>query len=68
MFLVLAVVPTIPIAELGIRGKFSLLLFGLVSPNTSGIAVTAAIIWLINRVIPAIAGSLFMLGIKLSKK
>ncbi len=68
LFLVLAVVPTIPIAELGLRGKASQLLFGLLSANTLGILFTAAIIWLINRVIPAVAGSLFILGIRIFKK
>jgi len=68
LFLVLAVVPTIPIAELGLRGEVSRQLFGLISANTLGIIFTAAIIWFINRVIPAIAGSLFILGVKLFKK
>ncbi|MBC7587951.1 MAG: flippase-like domain-containing protein [Chitinophagaceae bacterium] len=68
LFLVLAVVPTIPIAELGLRGQASKQLFGLLSVNTLGIVFTAAAIWLINRVIPAIAGTLFILGLKIFKK
>jgi len=67
LFLVLAVVPTIPIAELGLRGEASKQLFGLISTNTLGIVFTAVVIWLINRVIPAIAGSIFLLGVKLFK-
>jgi len=67
MFLVLAVVPSIPVAELGLRGQVSKQLFGLLSVNTLGIVFTAVAIWLINRVIPAIAGTLFILGIKLFK-
>lgn len=65
MFLVLAIVPTIALAELGFRGKLSLQLFGLLSTNTIGIIATAAGIWIINLIIPAIAGSLFILGIRL---
>ncbi|MCW3088755.1 MAG: Lysylphosphatidylglycerol synthase region [Sediminibacterium sp.] len=65
MFLVLAIVPTIALAELGFRGKVSLQLFGLFSTNTIGIVATAAGIWIINLIIPAIAGSLFILGIRL---
>lgn len=68
LFLVLAVVPSIPIAELGLRGETSKQLFGLLSTNTIGIVFTAVIIWVINRVIPAIAGSLFILGVRLFKK
>jgi MFS family permease len=65
MFLVLAIVPTIALAELGFRGKVSLQLFGLLSANTVGIIATAAGIWIINLIIPAIGGSLFLLGIRL---
>lgn len=65
MFLVLAIVPTIALAELGFRGKISLQLFGLLSSNTVGIVATAAGVWIINLIIPAIAGSLFILGVRL---
>ncbi|MGI8951967.1 MAG: lysylphosphatidylglycerol synthase domain-containing protein [Chitinophagaceae bacterium] len=65
LFLVLALIPTVTIAELGIRGEVSIQLFGLLSANTLGIAATAALIWVINLIIPALAGSLFILGIKL---
>ncbi len=65
MFLILAIVPTITIAELGFRGKISLQLFGLLSTNTVGIIATAGGIWIINLIIPAIAGSVLILGIRL---
>jgi hypothetical protein len=65
MFLVLAIVPTVALAELGFRGKVSLLLFGVVSSNAVGIIATAAGIWIINLILPAIAGSLFILGVRI---
>ncbi len=65
LFLVLAVVPTLPVAEIGLRGEVSLQLFGMISTNVVGIVATAAGIWLINIIIPAIAGALFVLGVKL---
>ncbi len=65
MFLVLAIMPTIALAELGFRGKVSLLLFGLISTNSVGIIATSAGIWLINLILPAILGTLFILGVKL---
>lgn len=68
MFLVLAIIPTIALAELGLRGELSILLIGLVSANTMGIIFTATGIWLINRVIPALAGSISILGVRLFKK
>ena len=67
VFLVLAIIPTFAIAELGIRGKVSLKLLGLFSANTLGISLTTATIWLINLVIPAIAGSLLIVSIKIFK-
>lgn len=63
-FLVLAVIPSFAIADLGLRGKVSLKLLGLFSANGLGITITAGTIWLINLVIPAIVGSLLILGIK----
>jgi hypothetical protein len=68
MFLALAIVPTIALAELGVRGKLSIYLFGVFSTNTLGIVLTATAIWLINLVVPALAGSLFILGIKFFRK
>lgn len=65
MFLALAVIPTIALAELGLRGQLSMHLFGLFSNNTLGIVFTATGIWLINLVVPALAGSLFILGVKM---
>jgi len=65
MFVVLAIVPTITLAELGFRGKVSLLLFGLISTNSVGIIATSAGIWLINLILPAILGTLFILGVRL---
>ncbi|MEO8174401.1 MAG: lysylphosphatidylglycerol synthase domain-containing protein [Sediminibacterium sp.] len=65
MLFVLALVPTIGLAELGFRGKIGLQLFGMLSSNSVGIIAAAAGIWIINLIIPAITGSLFILGIRL---
>ena len=64
-FLVMAVIPTIAlITDLGLRGKVSLQLIGLFSGNQLGISLTALSIWLINLIIPAVVGSLLILGIR----
>lgn len=65
MFLILAIVPSFTFAEIGVRGFVSLQLFGVFSHNALGITFTALTIWFINIIIPALAGSLFLLGIKL---
>jgi hypothetical protein len=63
-FLVMAAIPTFAIAEIGLRGKVGLTLTGLFSTNTAGIIFATAGIWIINLIIPAIAGSLLILSIK----
>lgn len=68
LFLLIAIVPTIPIAELGVRGEISIKVFGLLSTNTLGIISAAGFIWLINLIIPALVGSLFVLSLKIFKK
>ncbi len=65
LFLVLAILPTIPVADLGMRGEAGLQLFGMLTVNKIGIIATTAGIWLLNLILPALAGSLFILGIKL---
>ncbi len=68
LFLVLAIVPSFAIADLGIRGKFSTGLFGIYSMNTIGILGTTFGIWFINLFIPALAGSILILGIRFFKE
>ena len=68
LFLVLAIVPSFAIADLGIRGKFSTGLLSLYSINTIGILGTTFGIWFINLFVPALAGSILILGIKFFKE
>ena len=63
-FLVMAVIPTIAIAELAQRGKVVTTLVGLYSSNGLGMTFATAGIWFINLILPAIAGSLLILSIK----
>jgi len=67
LFLVLAIVPSFAVADLGIRGKFSTELLSFYSANTVGIIGTTFGIWFINLFIPALAGSLLILSIKFFK-
>ena len=69
VFLILAIVPSIALlTELGIRWKASIDLVTLFSSNITGILATSLAMWLINLVIPALIGSLLILGIKFFKK
>ena len=68
IYLVMAIVPTFAIAEFGVRGKVSLYFMGFLSMNSPAILAGTAIIWLINLVLPAIMGSVLLLGIKIFKE
>lgn len=64
VFLILAIIPGFALADLGIRGEVNLKVLGLFSTNAIGIGFTAVTVWFINLIIPALAGSLLILGIK----
>lgn len=66
-FWAMAVIPSIALAELGIRGQVSLFLFAAFSSNHLGILSATFILWLINLVIPALAGSLFLIRMRILK-
>lgn len=67
LFLVMAAVPSFAIADLGIRGQFSVALLGLFSENTIGIIGATFGIWILNLFLPAVAGSLAILSVKFFK-
>lgn len=68
VFLALAVIPSIALLEVGLRGEVSLRLMGLFSANSLGIGLTSVTVWALNLIIPAIAGTLFLLNVKLLAK
>lgn len=68
LHLVMAIVPSFAIADLGIRGKFSTELLSLYSANTIGILGTTFGIWFINLFIPALAGSFFIIRKRIFKE
>lgn len=65
MFLIMVFVPTIAVfTDLGLKNEISLKLLGLFSSNNLAVSLSLLSIWLINLVIPAVIGSLLILGIK----
>ena len=65
MFLIMAIIPTIALfTDLGLKNELSIKLMGLFTANHLGVSLTSLSIWLINLVIPALIGSLLILGIK----
>ena len=67
MFWILAIIPSFAIADLGIRGTVAKTLFSYCS-NTLGILTATFGIWFVNLFIPALIGSLLILGIKIKKQ
>ncbi|MBL7691891.1 MAG: flippase-like domain-containing protein [Flavipsychrobacter sp.] len=63
-FWVLAVVPSLALTELGVRGTVSLFIFGHFSVNTVGILAATTCLWLLNLVIPAVPGSILITKMK----
>ena len=68
VFLVLAVVPSIALLEVGVRGEASIRLMGLFSANVLGIGFASITIWFLNLVLPALVGSLLLLNLRIFKK
>jgi MFS family permease len=67
LFWIMAIIPSFAIAELGIRGTVAKTLFAY-SSNTIGILAVTFGIWFVNLFIPALIGSLLILGIKFKKE
>ncbi|MBX2920715.1 MAG: flippase-like domain-containing protein [Chitinophagaceae bacterium] len=65
LYLILAVIPTVALLELGVRGKAGILLFQAFSSNTVGIYTASTGIWLVNLIVPALAGSMLVAGLKI---
>jgi hypothetical protein len=61
----MAIVPTVAIAELSIRGETALYFFVPLTDNHLGVVSATLILWLINLILPALIGCLFVFKMKL---
>lgn len=68
MLFVISVIPTIAITEIGIRGSVALFFFGLVSVNAIGILSATFVMWVINLLLPALIGTIFIFSLKFFRK
>ena len=64
-FWVLAVIPSIALTDLGVRGNAGIYLFQHFSTNIIGILAATSGIWLLNLVLPSIIGSVLIMRMKL---
>ncbi len=63
-FWVMAVIPSVALTELGVRGAVSLFLFRHFSDNLAGMAAASAGIWALNLIIPSVIGSVLIARMK----
>ena len=75
IYLVLAAIPTVALAELGIRGSVSVFLFGLLSgtggldaETTLAVVSASTLIWFINIAVPSLAGVLVVFRLKFFRR
>jgi len=68
MLFVVSIIPTIAITEIGVRGSVSLFLFSLVSHNIVGILSATFVMWVINLLLPALIGTIFIFTLRFFRK
>jgi hypothetical protein len=68
IFLIMAIIPTIAIAELGIRGKVALVVAGQFTSQLLAVTTGTAVIWFLNLIIPSVIGLIFLSRFPLNKR
>ena len=66
-FFVISVVPTFAITEITVRGLVSTYFFGKLTIDTLPVLNAAFSLWLINLVLPAVAGAIFIFHFRFDK-
>lgn len=64
-FTIITFIPTIALADLGIRTSIALFVFGIASTNTIAIITSVFVIWLFNLALPSLMGIFLLRGKKL---
>lgn len=67
-FLAITVIPSVALAELGIRGSAAVAFIGLASADSAGIIAASFTLWILNIALPAIAGGFFVFGMRFFKE
>ncbi|MCU0371563.1 MAG: hypothetical protein MUC31_09120, partial [Bacteroidales bacterium] len=71
-----AMVPSLALTELGVRGSVSIFVIGLYFDRSGmghdgvemAVLTAATVIWLVNLIIPAILGTFFVFSLKFFRK
>lgn len=64
-FFTMTVIPTVALAELGVRGAVASFYFLPLNVDTLPVIFASAALWLVNLVLPSLVGSVFILKMKL---
>jgi hypothetical protein len=67
LFLFLAILPTVSLTELVVRGQLLLMLLAPWYSNALMVLSLSTLIWLVNFLLPSIIGSLLLLGYRLNQ-
>lgn len=67
-YLAMSIIPSIALTELGIRGALAAWVFQPVTEQVSGVLLATSALWVINLVLPALLGLLFVFDFKFVKK
>jgi uncharacterized membrane protein YbhN (UPF0104 family) len=76
VYLMMTIIPTIALTELGVRGSVSLFIFTLYLNSTGlwtddagiGIVSATSLLWLINLAVPALLGVIFVYSLRFFRK
>ena len=56
-YLLVTITPSVPIADVAIRGGWSMVVFGVFTENIAGVALAAVLLWVLNSILPMLVGS-----------
>ena len=76
IFFAITLIPTVAIAELGVRGSVSLFLIGIYFGNpvdmpaemSMGVVAASTSLWLVNLTLPALTGAIFVFNLKFFRR
>ncbi len=75
VYLIMAIIPTITLTELGVRGSVAIYIFGLwfgqaatSGKITMGVFAASTLLWMINLGLPALAGTIFVFRLQFFRK
>jgi hypothetical protein len=68
VYLAMQVVPTITITELGVRGSLAIAFFSVYTDALEEVVFASSLLWLINLILPALIGCLFVFKFNFFRK